>query len=80
MTEEQRKALDYLKRHYLMKLVVACIDTPKSARELEKITHQSPKEIAEYLEILERHQILQFVDGKWKPTELGRRTYEKYFT
>lgn len=77
MSETQ--ILNWLKFDIIRKIFKACMEVPKSAKEIEKLTGSNSTEIAEDLEILERHQAIRFSEGKWKATELGIKAYQKYF-
>lgn len=74
-----REMLSWLKVDAFKTIFETLRESSKSAKEIETKTGLRPNDIADDLEIMERHGIVEFLDGKWKAATKGMEVYKKYF-
>ena len=62
-----------------MKVVRAIADSPKTAKEIVSTTNMQEATIADMLSNLEKQNAAEYVDTKWKLTEIGKAVLVKFF-
>jgi len=75
----EKEMIGWLKFDEYRTIFEICVKEPKTAKEIEALSGLSPSDIAEKLQIMENHGILEFSQGKWKATETGTQVYRKFF-
>ena len=71
--------LGWLQLGSYLNVVQAIKTSPKTAKELSRITNISDIKIAEMLGILEKAQAIEYTGNGWKITELTQKVLSKYF-
>ena len=62
-----------------LKVVRAIADSPKTAKEIVSTTNMQEATIADMLSNLEKQNAAEYVDTKWKLTEIGKAVLVKFF-
>ena len=62
-----------------LKVVRVIADSPKTAKEITSATNMQEVSIADMLENLEKQTAAEYVDTKWKLTEIGKAVLTKFF-
>jgi predicted transcriptional regulator len=62
-----------------LKVVRAIADSPKTAKEIVSATNMQEVSIADMLQNLESQSAAEYVDTKWKLTEIGKTVLVKFF-
>jgi predicted transcriptional regulator len=62
-----------------LKVVRAIADSPEMAKEITSATNMQEVTIADMLENLEKQRAVEYVDAKWKLTEIGKAVLVKFF-
>ena len=62
-----------------LKVVRTIADSPKTAKEIASATNMQEVTIADMLEKLEGQNAAEYVDAKWKLTEIGKAVLVKFF-
>jgi len=62
-----------------LKVVRTIADSPKTAKEVTSATNMQEVTISDMLQNLESQSAAEYVDAKWKLTEIGKTVLAKFF-